>query len=465
METTDNILQKKRNIHFLGIAGAGMSAVALLLKEMGHSITGSDQGVYPPISTHLQQKKIAYNTTYDATNIPVDTDIFVIGKSKRLTKDNEEVIGAKDTNKPTFSFPEILHLLTKDTHNIVCVGSYGKSTCTSLLAHCLTEAKKDPSFFIGAIPKNLNTSARKGSGAYMVLEGDEYPSSNEDSRAKFLHYNPTDVLVTSMKHDHVDVFPTQEAYTEPFLELAAIMPKDGLAVVNGDDVQTKPFRNIVSHITYGTGTNNDWCPANIVHGEDTTTFDLIRKGECIAHIETTLFGTCMVENICGVGALLLERAYITPEAFTSAVASYEGIKRRLELLNRGNPIACYDGFGSSAEKVHGSIDAIKHRTKGKLIVVFEPFATSWSKKVYLPAYKDLFKGVDNTIIYTKPLSAPCSEVSQKDLEKMLGEDITYTSDKKQLMQHILEVAKPNDSVIFLSSGSFDGIMNDILHAL
>jgi UDP-N-acetylmuramate: L-alanyl-gamma-D-glutamyl-meso-diaminopimelate ligase len=215
-----------KKAHFIGIAGKGMSAVALLMREAGVTITGSDEGFYAPVSDYLAKANIDFFNGYKKENIPDDADVVVIGKNAKLTKEsNEEVAAAFASGKLIRSFPDILEEMTKGDDTIVVAGSYGKSTSTALLSWCLLESHKDPSYFIGEITKGLDAHAHLGGSNLFVLEGDEYPSANWDYRSKFLHYNPKNVLLTSATHDHINVFPTHEEYLSPFRQLLAILPE------------------------------------------------------------------------------------------------------------------------------------------------------------------------------------------------------------------------------------------------
>src|SRR5262249_13230909 len=184
--------------HFIGIAGKGMSATALLLRQMGVRITGSDEGFYPPVSDYLKNEKIAFAAGYRKENIPDDTDGVVIGKNAKLVAEsNEEVRAAIESGKPVRSFADLLHDMTAGSETIVVAGSYGKSTCTALLAWCLKSAGKDPSYFIGEITNGLKAHAHHGKGPTFVLEGDEYPPSKWAHPSKFLPYHPPHLLPTS----------------------------------------------------------------------------------------------------------------------------------------------------------------------------------------------------------------------------------------------------------------------------
>ena len=211
--------------HFIGIAGKGMSATALLLRQMGVQISGSDEGFYPPVSDYLRNEKIPFAAGYRKENIPDDADVIVIGKNAKLQPDsNEEVRAAMDSGKLVRSFADLLHDMTAGSETIVAVGSYGKSTCSALLAWCLKAANKDPSYFIGEITNGFERHANRGQGPTFVLEGDEYPASNWDNRSKFLRYNARNVLLTSATHDHINVFPTHADYLSPFRSLLGSLP-------------------------------------------------------------------------------------------------------------------------------------------------------------------------------------------------------------------------------------------------
>ena len=211
--------------HFIGIAGKGMSATALLLKEMGVEISGSDEGFYPPVSDYLKSANIAFSQGYRKENIPNDVDVIIIGKNAKLQPEtNEEVRAAFASGKLVRSFADVLHEITTSSETIVVAGSYGKSTCTALLAWCLRSAEKDPSYFIGEVTNGFEKYAHRGRGPVFVLEGDEYPSSNWDNTSKFLRYNAKNVLLTSATHDHINIFPTHADYLVPFRALLNSLP-------------------------------------------------------------------------------------------------------------------------------------------------------------------------------------------------------------------------------------------------
>ena len=210
------------NVYFLGIAGAGMSALASILVSEGHAVSGSDDGVFPPVTTYLQSLNIPYHVGFDAALVPPNIDAAVIGSSAKLSlADNPELAELVRRGAPMSSFPEFLgrHVAGRDT--VVVAGSFGKSSVAALLAVILTEAGGDPGYFIGAVPLDLPLTGRGGSDPIFVIEGDEYIVGGDDRRSKFLLYDPRAVLITSLVHDHVNVFPTMADYEAPFATLIA----------------------------------------------------------------------------------------------------------------------------------------------------------------------------------------------------------------------------------------------------
>jgi UDP-N-acetylmuramate: L-alanyl-gamma-D-glutamyl-meso-diaminopimelate ligase len=463
----DNKTSKKA--HFIGIAGKGMSATALLLKQQGWEISGSDEGFYPPVSDYLKHANIPFAEGYKKANIPTDADVIVIGKNAKLVPEtNEEVRAAFESGKPIKSFPDILEELTEKTDNIVVAGSYGKSTCTGLLAWCLKEAGKDPSYFIGEVTKGFDTYAHLGKGNVFVLEGDEYPTANWDPIPKFLHYNPKNILLTSATHDHVNIYPTHDEYLKPFKELLSIIPHDGLLVVNTGEHFAKGLAENYpgKKVFYSLNSGPNWHPKNIHYGMPTT-FDLYQGEIPIVSLTTSLLGTHNVENIVGVSALVLEKKLLTPEELAKGVASFEGTKRRMELLSPHSTIPVYEGFGSSYEKAKSAIAAAKlHYPDHRLIVFFEPHTFTWRNRTSLRYYDDVFRGGDKIFIY-EPASQGASTHAQLTQDEIVqrvqkaGYDAHSISDPQTALSTLDSELKPDDLVLILTSGDIGGLIKTI----
>lgn len=463
--------------HFIGIAGKGMSAVALLLRQQGWEISGSDEGFYPPVSEYLAEAKVSFADGYKKENIPRDAEVIVIGKNAKLVPEsNEEVHAAFESGKAVKSFPDILSELTAQTDNIVVAGSYGKSTSTALLAWCLREAGKDPSYFIGEIAKGFDVHAHAGSSNTFVLEGDEYPSSNWDNTSKFLHYHPRSVLFTSATHDHVNVYPTHEEYLKPFKTLMATLPQDGLLVVNQDEQFARTVADTYTGTTvrYGMSAEAQWYPANVVYGMPST-FDLMHrstelaagKAEKVVSLATTQLGAHNIENIVGVSALLLTKGLITPEELAAGVASFQGVKRRMESLAGHAQVPVYEGFGSSYEKARAAMRAMKlHFPKRRLVVIFEPHTFTWRNRAALEQYDTAFNDADKVYLYEPAAqgAATHAQLTQEEIVSRVrdaGVDAEPITDATLGLERIVAELTEQDAVLLLTSGDLGGLIKTL----
>lgn len=457
-----------KKAHFIGIAGKGMSGVALLLREAGYEITGSDEGFYPPVSDYLAEAGIEFAHGYKKENIPADADLIVIGKNAKLVpEENEEVKAAFDSGIAIKSFPDLLEELSKNKETLVVAGSYGKSTCTALLAWCLMRAGKDPSYFVGEITNGFDAHARLGHGETFVLEGDEYPSANWDERSKFLHYNPRNVLLTSATHDHVNVYPTHEDYLKPFRQLVSALPADGMMVVNDEPFARKVAEGFGGkRVEYGLHERNEWHAANIAYGLPTT-FDLMHKGKKVAALATRLLGAHNIENIVGVGAMLLSKHLLTPEELAAGVESFEGVKRRMELLSPNSSVPVLEGFGSSYEKALSAIAGMRlHFPARRLVVVFEPHTFTWRNRAALAQYDTVFDGADRVYIYepAQQGAGTHAQLSQDEIIERVraaGIDAIAIHDGQSGLKDIMADIGDDDTILLLTSGELGGLIKSI----
>ena len=459
-----------KKAHFIGICGVGMSATARLLQLHGWEISGSDSGFYPPVSDYLRLHDIPLLEGYRASNIPPDAEMIVIGKNAKLIpEENEEVKAALESGKTIRSFPEVLEGLAAETENIVVAGSYGKSTCTALLAHCLEHAGKDPNYFIGAIPLNTGELVRVGSGKTFVLEGDEYPSSNWDSTSKFLHYNPHDVLLTSAEHDHVNIFPTHTEYLLPFKTLISLLPPEGLLVACADEESSLALAHTHpgSKVLYGLDhPEAQWSAQDVKYGA-LTTLTLTHEDTPVASLSTTLLGKHNIQNIVGVAAMLLEKKLLTPEEFAAALLTFKGIRRRLDLKTEDSVIPIYEGFGSSYQKARSAIEAVKlHYPDRRLVIVFEPHTFSWRNADTIHWYDDVFSGAGEVLIY-EPASQGAATHKQLTLEEIVdrvaksGMPVHPVHTGEEGLAYLSDHLHADDVVLMLTSGDLGGLILSI----
>ncbi|HEV7121509.1 MAG TPA: Mur ligase family protein [Candidatus Paceibacterota bacterium] len=464
-------MEEARHAHVIGLCGVGMSGVALLLKESGWTVTGSDAECYGPPREILKRGGLdeALKLSYDPANIPEKADLFMIGRNAKLSpSENAEVRAAHETAVPIKSFPEVLGELTKGRANVVVAGSYGKSTTTSLIAHILRHAGVDAGYFIGAEPvptKELPIPAKLGSAPSFVLEGDEYPSAHDDARAKFLHLHPKDLVLTSVVHDHVNVYPTFESYQAPFEELLKLVPEDGIIVACADEPGAREMAEASGKkvVLYGLQ-DGIYRASEITYGERTT-FTLLKDEHAIATLETGLLGRHNVEDIVAASAYVLARALATPEAVAAAIADFPGVRRRLDNIAPASAVPVFEGFGSSFEKARAAIDAIRlHFASRQLAIMFEPHTFGWRNRANLPWYDSVFEGASVVFLAAPALQGADThdqlsydEIAQRIQDAGIRVEDYDAEDVDSVVAKLAET----DVVLLLTSGDFEGTLESL----
>ncbi len=457
---TGGTVATKKHAHVIGLGGVGMSATALLLRDMGYAISGSDAELYEPVKGLLAHEGIACAQGFAASNIKGVPDLIVLGRNAKLDPAvNEEVRHALSLGTRVRSFPEIIGEASQGRHVIVAAGSFGKSTTAAMMTAFLRHAGMRPGWFVGALAKNLPRTAELGSDAPFIIEGDEYPTAHGDPRPKFMHYHPRDVLLTSVVHDHVNVYPTFASYKQAFTELAGLMPGDGLLVACADEPEARAMaRARGSAITYGLD-DGDVRAVDIAFGAPTQ-FTLMRGREELGRFETSQLGRHNIENIAGVAALLLARNLISVEALGPAIAAFDGVRRRLDIIAPESAIPVIEGFGSSEEKARSAIDAmLLHFPARRLMVFFEPHTFSWRNRAALAWYDRVFAGA-GLVFIAPPETQGAGTHDQLSHDHIL--DRVRASGVKALpldparTDAALAAVQPNDAVLVLTSGAMGG---------
>lgn len=449
--------------YFLGIAGAGMSALASLLTSEGHEVSGSDDGVYPPVSHYLDRMGIVWRDGFDAAALPAQIDVAIIGGSAKLDlAHNPELAELKRRAVPLFSFAAFLarHIASRDT--VVIAGSFGKSTLTALCAVILREAGRDPGYFIGAVPLDLDATGHAGTDQTFLVEGDEYIIDASDRRSKFLLYQPRSLLISSLIHDHINVFPTLESYEAPFAELIAQLPPDALLVCAHGFEALHRLSAGRRTVWYGLDRCDGFWADNLEIGE-ISRFDLVTsRGVCIA-LETELLGLHNIENIVGAAALVLERGDVDAASLQRGVRKFRGVARRLDKKTTVSRVPVYEGFGSSYEKARSAIDAILlHFPHRPLVVVFEPHAFSWRNADALAWYDTVFEGVARVFLLPPPWhgAGGHNQLSHAEIDHRIaqaGVEIDAISDGAKITAALEASLNGSEVVLLLSSGPLDGL--------
>jgi UDP-N-acetylmuramate: L-alanyl-gamma-D-glutamyl-meso-diaminopimelate ligase len=448
------------NIYFLGIAGAGMSALASILVTEGHGVSGSDDGVFPPITTYLDRLGVPYHVGFDADLVPPGLDAAVVGSSAKLDlAHNPELAELKRRGTPLYSFPEFLgrHTAARDT--VVVAGSFGKSSVTALLAVVLTESGRDPGYFIGAVPLDLPLTGRAGTDPIFVMEGDEYVVGPDDRRSKFALYAPKSLLITSLIHDHVNVFPTMTDYEAPFVQLIADLPPDAPLVCAHPFEALRRLADGRRVTWYGREPCPGYFAENLVVGE-TSRFDLVTPAGKRIPLETELLGLHNIENIVGAAALLLERGDVGAEALQRGVRRFRGVARRLDKKTTASRVPAYEGFGSSYEKARSAIEAILLHFPGRpCVVVFEPHTFSWRDPAALFWYDTVFADVGSVLLLPPPLhGAGEAQSSQAQIAGRIAEagvPVTPVADGAAVLGELAATLTGEEVILLLSSGPLD----------
>jgi len=449
------------NVYFLGIAGAGMSALASVLVSEGHAVSGSDSEVFPPVTDYLDRLGVAWRDGFDAALLPDEIEVAIIGGSAKLDlAHNPEFEELKRRGVPLHSFPEFLGAHTRRRRKAVIAGSFGKSTLTALCAVMMREAGRDPGYFIGAVPLDLATTGHGGADPVFLIEGDEYVTGDGDRRSKFAFYHPDALLLSSMAHDHVNVFPTMADYEAPFAELIGGLADDALLVCAN---AYEPIYRLTAGRTvvwYGLERCGGYWADRVVIGE-ITTFDLITPDGGRIPLRTELLGLHNVENIVGAAAFLLERGEIDAAALQRGVARFRGVARRLDKKTTASKVPVYEGFGSSYEKARSAIEAILlHFPNRPTVVVFEPHTFSWRNQGALPWYDTVFEGVSRVLLLPPPTHGVHDQIGAGDIlarVREAGINALAVDSGTAAIANLGANLRGDEVVLLLSSGPLDGL--------
>ncbi|HAT03248.1 MAG TPA: hypothetical protein DCS29_00515 [Candidatus Magasanikbacteria bacterium] len=458
-----------------------MSALALALKKAGYEVTGSDVGIYPPISTYLKDNGINYYTGWHPERMN-NPDLVVVGNVAGST--NPEWLYVQKNNIPYKSYPEVIAEFFVKENSIVCAGTYGKSTSTAILTWILKENNFDPSYMFGGISLNDIPAAELTDSTYSILEGDEYKSARWDNGPKFAHYSPTHLLLTSVVWDHADVYPTEQSYINAFTNLLKQIPKEGIVILSAKVTHDLPELSKLSQaktITYGKIEDNDYQYKNVITTKDGTSFDIIYhpKNNTLKpitynlntayNVTTSSLGDYMADNMTGCFALA-HQIDIDPEKIIHALATFKNIKRRLE-KRYNNGVTIFDDIAHSPKKAEAVLRSLKKIYAGKIIAVFEPNSGNRLSEA-IPGYDNKFIDADEVIIPrlttikkdpNKPQPLEGDEL--RDIIAQTHNNVNYIDNDEQLMKHLMNSSKNGDVIIFLGSHGFRGMIEKLTKSL
>ncbi|MDQ6862141.1 MAG: UDP-N-acetylmuramate:L-alanyl-gamma-D-glutamyl-meso-diaminopimelate ligase [Verrucomicrobiota bacterium] len=444
-----------------------MGSVAAALRERGYSVTGSDESVYPPMSTFLESRGVTLSEGFTAENITADADVVVIGNA--MKRGNPEVEAVLNQKLYYLSLPEILrNEFLRGRHNLVVSGTHGKTTTTSLLTWLMKVAGFDPSYMIGGIPKNLGQGAHFNDSKYFVIEGDEYDTAFFDKRSKFVHYLPELLIVNNIEFDHADIFDNLEQIKRSFRHLLRIVPQNGMVLLNGDDPNCREVSNecYAQMVEVGFGMHCARRISDAAYSTEGSSFEL--EGE---RWEIPLIGEFNVRN--AAMAISAARFYgASSEKIREGLASFQGIARRQELRGEVGGVKVIDDFGHHPTAIAQTLTGLRQRYAGhRLWAIFEPRSNTTRRAVFQQQLPDALKLADGVFISQVARLDQIAETDRLDPEAVMksisdsGRPAFYEKDADAIVDRLIPLVRPDDVVVVFSNGGFGGIHEKILSRL
>lgn len=459
-------------VHLVGICGTGMGSLAGLFRAAGFTVRGSDANAWPPMSTRLRDSGIDVIEGYRPENLDPVPDVVVVGNA--CTPTHPEAERARDEGLPQLSFPEAFaEYFIGSRRSLVVAGTHGKTTTSGLLAHTLVVAGLDPTFLVGGVLKNGDSSFRLGGGNVVVVEGDEYDSAYFDKRPKFMHYRPTSAIVTSMEYDHADIYEDWTDYRSAFEDFAATISPDGVLVLNADDpaVVALATRTRARVVTYGLTDDPDVTAAGVDVGPHGIAFRLDFPDGSSEEITLPVTGRHNLSNALAVAALSWTEG-VPIARIREAFATFAGLKRRQEIIGEHAGVLVIDDFAHHPTAVHVTVDGVRARWPNRrLVAVFEPRSNSSRRRVFEGPYAEAFAGARVAVISAPPfrhndraddfmdVSRICEDLNQRGIEAHAAPD---NASVRELLE---ATARPGDIVLIMSNGGFGGLHGWLLDHL
>ncbi|MBT3205960.1 MAG: UDP-N-acetylmuramate:L-alanyl-gamma-D-glutamyl-meso-diaminopimelate ligase [Gammaproteobacteria bacterium] len=446
-------------IYILGICGTFMAGIAMLAREKGYQVVGSDANVYPPMSTQLEQAGIEIREGYSTDNLDETADLFVVGNA--MSRGNEQIEAILNKNLPYISGPQWLyeHLL-KDRWVLAVAGTHGKTSTSSMLAWILEYSNLQPGFLIGGLTQNFNTSARLGESPFFVIEADEYDTAFFDKRSKFVHYHPRTLVLNNLEFDHADIFNSLDDIKRQFHHLLRIVPSNGLVITNQQDENLQPVLQMGcwSEIkSFGMDQQNNKSSLAVNQHNNKVIDNIGNKTYSLELSSPGLF------NQLNASAALLaaQHAGVPLETGIQALKQFQGVKRRQEVIAVIDGITLFDDFAHHPTAIRATLEAIKPQTSGKLIAVFEPRSNTMKMGVHEKTLGAAFNTADRVMFYDNALLDWDLQLLNSDK----SEDFKIFTDIEQIISNIVQTAKAGDNIIIMSNGGFGGIHQKLKHAL
>jgi UDP-N-acetylmuramate: L-alanyl-gamma-D-glutamyl-meso-diaminopimelate ligase len=463
--------------HLIGICGTAMASLAGMLKARGQVVSGSDENVYPPMSTMLESIGIQIMRGYNSANLTPAPDCVVVGNA--IPRGNPEMEEALKRRLTYRSLPEVLKdEFIRGRRSLVVAGTHGKTTATSLASWVFDQAGLNPSFLVGGVVQNFGVSFRVTDSEYFIIEGDEYDTAYFDKGPKFMHYLPEIAIVNNIEFDHADIYKDLDAVMLAFRRLMNLVPGSGRLIVGWD---SSPVREVVASFgknlftqmeTFGTVEDAKWQARDIRFADGLTHFSLWREGTKWAEFSTPLIGDFNVRNCLAV-IVAAEAWGVDREIIASALATFKSVRRRCEVRGEVNGITVIDDFAHHPTAVRETLAALRTKySDRRLIAVFEPRSRTSCHATFQEAYTDAFAPADYVVIsrvYDAQRAAEMGGVL--DIERLI-EDIRAKdqpafaiTEVDEMVEQLRSELRSGDVVAIMSNGAFGGIHEKLLAAL
>lgn len=449
----------KKHIHILGICGTFMGGVAMIARELGYKVTGSDTNVYPPMSTFLESHGIEIIPNFDVAQLQPAPDLVVIGNA--MSRGNPCVEYVLENRLNYTSGPQWLHdHLLKDRWVLAVSGTHGKTTTTGMLAWILDRNGIDTGFLIGGVAGNFGISARAGNSEFFVIEADEYDSAFFDKRSKFIHYNPKTLIINNIEFDHADIFDDLKAIQRQFHHLIRTIPQNGciLSATADENAQNTLKMGSYSELQF-IGEGKEWHAKPL--NADCSQFEVFHLGNKKGEVHWSVIGKHNMHN----ALMAIAAAYhagVTVENACQALATFINANRRLEIKGEVKGITLYDDFAHHPTAIAATIDALRGKVGNqRIIAVLEPRSNTMKMGVHKQEIAPSLKEAQAVFIY----QPDTIEWKVSEITANLTQPAHWSANLDELVEMIAKEAEPNDHILVMSNGSFGGIHKKLLTKL
>lgn len=447
------------HIHILGICGTFMGGAAVLARQLGHKVTGSDANVYPPMSTLLESQGIEIIEGFDPQQLEPRPDLVVIGNA--MSRGNPCVEYVLNNNLKYTSGPQWLQeFLLHDRWVLAVSGTHGKTTTSSMLAWVLEDCGYTPGFLVGGVLGNFGVSARLGESMFFVVEADEYDSAFFDKRSKFVHYHPRTLVMNNLEFDHADIFDDLEAIKRQFHHLVRTVPGNGRIFAPKQDqaIEDVLSRGCWSETEFS-GNDGQWQAEKIE--KDGSKFTVIFEGEAVGVVDWDLVGDHNVDNAL-MAIAAARHVGVTPDLACESLAKFINTKRRLELKGEIGGVTVYDDFAHHPTAIELTLGGLRNKVGDqKIIAVLEPRSATMKRGVHKETLADSLKQADSTYLF-QPAKI---EWSVQDIADQCHQPAYVDDDMSAFVAKIVAEAQPQDQILVMSNGGFEGIHQKLLDGL